>query len=190
MANRLAILPATPGSCAVCATDHDEDMPHNYWSLFYQVRFTLRHDRCATHADTVAHLSAKARRIARGAMNDILASHGVQWTEPDGDAIAEPYAISEGNAWRTTIDRHVFCFDDDVSRTYVIAKDADEASAIYDSVMGELGCIEDCSLRELPADTEIRVGDDLGDGSSESLTAAQWIARKMHSCFLGTTLDA
>lgn len=99
----------------MCATEHGENQPHNYWSLFYGMRFKLRYGRDATHADAIAHLSAEYRTRAhppgkvknmdalradfdrlRREYKQFLAQHGRQWNEPEGEPIAEPYAMSEG----------------------------------------------------------------------------------------------
>lgn len=109
----MTILPAAPGLCAACATDHDEHTPHNYWSLFYGMRFKAKYGRDATHADAIAHLSAEYRTRGyppgkvknmpelradfermRNEYKRLLTKYGKTWTEPEGDPIAEPYESS------------------------------------------------------------------------------------------------
>lgn len=113
---KMMMLPAKPGTCAMCATEHDESMPHNYWSIFYQMRFKAKYGRDATHADALAHLSAEYRTRAyesgqvknmgelqadfarvRDEYKRHLTRHGEQWNEPaDGtEPIAEAYAESD-----------------------------------------------------------------------------------------------
>ena len=89
----MMMLPAAPGTCCMCAMAHGEHDPHNYWSVFYGVRFKLKHGRDATHADVVAHLSEEIQQLYREA----LAEAGRPWREPpEGvEPIAEPYAESQ-----------------------------------------------------------------------------------------------
>ena len=87
----MMMLPATPGTCVMCATAHDENAPHNYWSLFYGMRFKLAYGRDATHADCCAHMPEDRRPLYQKAVEEV----GRKWTEPEGEAIAEPYAESQ-----------------------------------------------------------------------------------------------
>lgn len=80
-------LPAAPGTCAMCGTNHEPHLAHNYWSIFYQMRFKAKYERDATHADTVAHLKEHEQQQWMTA----LKSKGVEWTEHESP-IAEPYA--------------------------------------------------------------------------------------------------
>ncbi len=89
----MMLLPAAPGTCVHCATDHGENDPHNYWSLFYGMRFKAKWSRDHTHADCVAHLPEAARLAYR----NVLRERGIEWTEPGDDPIREPYAASEGS---------------------------------------------------------------------------------------------
>lgn len=87
------VLPAKPGTCVHCATEHDEHGPHNLWSLFYGTRFLQKWGRNPTHADCAAHLTPERRRAYRR----VLGNMGIEWTLPtDGDPIREPYAESIG----------------------------------------------------------------------------------------------
>ena len=91
---KLKVMPAAPGTCAFCATEHNEFQPHNWWSVFYQVRFKLKWGRAATHADAVAHLTWSARDLYRCRLQE----RGIAWTEPPAGCgpVAEPYAESTG----------------------------------------------------------------------------------------------
>ncbi len=85
------LLPAATGTCAQCATEHGPDDPHNFQSIFWGMRFKMAHGRDPTHADCVAHLPASIQEAYR----KILPKFGVDWTEPKGDPISEPYSVSE-----------------------------------------------------------------------------------------------
>lgn len=91
----MKILPAASGTCCMCATAHGEYEPHNYWSLFYGMRFKLEYGRDVTHADAIAHLSGGSS--VRYCYKDVLAVAGRPWTEPpEGvEPIAEHYAESQ-----------------------------------------------------------------------------------------------
>ncbi len=89
--SKFKMLPARPGTCAMCATAHAEGLAHNATSLFYQVRFRAKWGRDPTWADACAHLSDNLKRAWRTAMRGTEA----EWTEPvEGEPIAEPYAIA------------------------------------------------------------------------------------------------
>lgn len=83
----MKLLPAKPGSCAMCATEHGEHDPHNFWSLFYQMRFRMKYGRDATHADCVAHLAADRQ----GAYQEAVEHFRKEWSSHDSP-VAEPYA--------------------------------------------------------------------------------------------------
>jgi len=86
---KFKVLPAAPGRCASCAVDHDENGAHDAESMFYQTRFYLKHGRYPTWADAIAHLSEERQESWRKA----LIEFGV-WSEPEGEAVPEPYATS------------------------------------------------------------------------------------------------
>lgn len=79
------MLPARPGTCAMCATDHPAHHAHNLQSMFYQIRFYLKWKRYPTWADACAHLTELERKAWRQAMREA----GAEWTETD-EPIREP----------------------------------------------------------------------------------------------------
>lgn len=83
---KMMLLPPADGKCRICAVDHGPTLPHNYQSLFYQVRFRARYGRDGTWADAIAHCPAAEQEFIK----DWLVAKG-HWTEPaDGKVIAEP----------------------------------------------------------------------------------------------------
>lgn len=82
------LMPSAPDTCPLCATAHGPTAPHNYWSIYYQVRFRVQHGRDATHADAVAHLPESVRQHYRM----VLADFDCRWNEPPKgqEPIAEP----------------------------------------------------------------------------------------------------
>ena len=91
MQKAFKMLPARPGCCSVCASNHPAHHAHNLHSLAYGVHFRLRWGRDPTWADACAHLTDDERDNWRDAMMTV----GQEWTEPDGDPIREPYAVVE-----------------------------------------------------------------------------------------------
>jgi hypothetical protein len=87
----MMLLPAAPGTCVHCATDHGAHDPHNFQSIFYGMRFLMKWGREFTHADCVAHLTEQRQLHYR----QVLAEFGIEWTEPDGKPIREPYEKAE-----------------------------------------------------------------------------------------------
>lgn len=82
----MKLLPPKEGTCPVCARDHEQDMPHDVQSLYYQYRFHAIRHRWPTWADALAHCSDKMRQR----WEQLLREKGV-WSEPeDGDPIADP----------------------------------------------------------------------------------------------------
>lgn len=91
-AKSFKMLPAKPGTCAFCASDHHPRHAHDLTSVFYGVHFKLKWKRDPTWADAVAHLAPGDRAAWKAAMVEA----GVAWSEPeDGEPIAEPYAVSD-----------------------------------------------------------------------------------------------
>ena len=93
----MMLMPAAKGTCHFCATTHGPDDPHNWWSIFYQMRFQMSYGRRPSHADAVAHLPEERRELYRLA----LADRGIEWTEPDGEPVREKYVESDGTTIRT-----------------------------------------------------------------------------------------
>jgi hypothetical protein len=58
----LKLMPAAPGTCPECATDHEPNEPHNPDSLYYQVRFKMVHGRDPTDEDCVAHVEPSKQK--------------------------------------------------------------------------------------------------------------------------------
>ncbi len=46
-----------PGTCSMCATEHDSAQPHNLLSLAYQYKFYDEYGRWPTWEDAMAHCS-------------------------------------------------------------------------------------------------------------------------------------
>lgn len=83
----MMLLPPSKDVCAICATAHRPEMPHNAESLYYQSRFHLVHGRIGTWADAVAHCTPEMRTTWR----ELMEEQGFTFTEPKGDEpIAEP----------------------------------------------------------------------------------------------------
>jgi hypothetical protein len=90
----MSMLPARAGTCAHCASVHTPDFPHNYWSLFYQMRFRMQYGRDATHADATAHCDPDMISRYRIALSSVA---NLAWNSPpDCEPIAEPYVLSDG----------------------------------------------------------------------------------------------
>ena len=53
----LQMLPPAPGLCKICATKHEEELPHNRDSLYYQFWFYGTYKRSPTWADAMLHCS-------------------------------------------------------------------------------------------------------------------------------------
>lgn len=47
--------------CPICAAYHHPDYPHNWHSLYYQMRFRQDHGRFATRDDAIAHCPKAVR---------------------------------------------------------------------------------------------------------------------------------
>lgn len=89
----LTPLPAKAGTCVHCATEHGKDDPHNFQSIFWGIRFKMRWGRDPTHADCVAHLSPRIQTAYREVL---LLRYDIEWTEPKGEPVSEPYEVSKG----------------------------------------------------------------------------------------------
>lgn len=60
-AGTMTLLPAKEGTCPICATAHEPELPHNASSMFYQTRFNMEHGRTATWTDAMEHCTAEVR---------------------------------------------------------------------------------------------------------------------------------
>lgn len=47
--------PPHPDACQTCGARHDPTLPHNRYSLWYQIKFKAEHGRMPTWADAMAH---------------------------------------------------------------------------------------------------------------------------------------
>ena len=56
-----AMLPPHPGACQVCAQEHEEELPHNRDSLFYQMWFYNTYKRSPTWMDAALHCTEEMR---------------------------------------------------------------------------------------------------------------------------------
>jgi len=67
------LFPAAPGTCQECAVKHDQSMPHNRDSLFYQYKFYNEHGRWPTWKDAMDHCTEEMKQI----WIEALSEHGV-----------------------------------------------------------------------------------------------------------------
>jgi hypothetical protein len=56
-----ALLPPAPDRCQECASKHEAHEPHNRDSLFYQMKFQMKHKRWPTWQDVMAHCSEEVK---------------------------------------------------------------------------------------------------------------------------------
>ncbi|CAN5407021.1 hypothetical protein BH11PLA2_BH11PLA2_34340 [soil metagenome] len=84
----MKLMPPREGHCRICAVKHEPDSAHDATSLFFQMRFKMRHKRDGTWADAVAHLPPELRMAWRRCLEEF----GGVWTEPPAgvEPIAEP----------------------------------------------------------------------------------------------------
>lgn len=61
---RIRIEAPRPGTCQVCAMNHNPSMPHDKNSLYYQMRFYRLHHRFPTWNDAMAHCSGSVQMRA------------------------------------------------------------------------------------------------------------------------------
>lgn len=92
----MMLLPPRPGTCPVCATEHEPGLPHNQQSLYYQMRFYGLHGRWPTWADALAHVTNERLREH---WETSIKTMG-HWSEPPSgvEVIAEPVAESIAQA--------------------------------------------------------------------------------------------
>lgn len=60
---QFTLLPAAPGTCPECATEHPPELPHNWHSLYYQMRFMLANGRAPTLDDATAHCTPEMKAL-------------------------------------------------------------------------------------------------------------------------------
>lgn len=65
-----AVLPAAPGRCPQCATDHPPEQPHDM-TLFYKYAFHQQHQRWPTWNDAMSHCSPEMQDVWRKALWEI-----------------------------------------------------------------------------------------------------------------------
>jgi hypothetical protein len=58
---RMFLLPPAADRCQTCAVAHEEAMPHNAHSLYYQTAFNMEHGRAATWLDAMEHCAEPVR---------------------------------------------------------------------------------------------------------------------------------
>jgi len=56
-------IPATPGMCMTCGTEHEPELPHNRQSLFYQYKFYDKYGRWPTWNDAMEHCSDEIKAL-------------------------------------------------------------------------------------------------------------------------------
>lgn len=74
----MTLLPAAPGKCGECATEHDPEQPHNQQSLFYQMDFHGTHGRHPTWTDAMSHCTPEMQAMWRGWLIKLLCEKGMR----------------------------------------------------------------------------------------------------------------
>lgn len=69
-AGSMFLLPPAAHLCQTCATEHDEAMPHNAHSLYYQTAFNMEHHRAATWLDAMEHCDPDIREVWTRALEE------------------------------------------------------------------------------------------------------------------------
>jgi len=83
----MTLLPPKEGHCRICAVKHEPTLPHNAQSLYYAMRFQMRHGRQGTWADAVAHCTQEIREF----WETELTKKGAWSKPPEGvEPIEEP----------------------------------------------------------------------------------------------------
>lgn len=57
------LLSPRPDVCQVCARKHEDYLPHDRESFYYQTRFNIEHGRSPTWNDALAHCSPEVRKV-------------------------------------------------------------------------------------------------------------------------------
>lgn len=68
---QMFMLPAAADKCQECATAHEDRLPHNQQSMFYQYRFYNEHGRWPTWVDAMAHCSDHVKSLWTQALKDM-----------------------------------------------------------------------------------------------------------------------
>ena len=63
---------APEGTCPVCATEHDPELPHNLQSLAYQYRFYDEHGRWPTWEDAMSHCTDEVKAMWMEALASVM----------------------------------------------------------------------------------------------------------------------
>lgn len=67
----MMMLGKTPeGTCPICATAHDPNMPHNQQSMTYQYKFYDEHGRWPTWKDAMEHCTEEVQQVWKDALRD------------------------------------------------------------------------------------------------------------------------
>lgn len=62
--HKMTLLGKTPeGTCRMCATEHDPELPHNLQSLTYQYKFYDEHGRFPGWSDAMAHCDEQVKEL-------------------------------------------------------------------------------------------------------------------------------
>lgn len=67
--SNLNILPPRPGQCPICAVKHDEELPHDATSFYYQFLFSAQWKRSPTWNDAMAHCSIEIQQRWKAFLN-------------------------------------------------------------------------------------------------------------------------
>lgn len=73
----MKLLPCRPDVCQECAVDHEQQLPHDAQSLYYQYKFYGEYGRWPTWKDAVAHCHKKVRDACEAKLREMG-----EWTEP------------------------------------------------------------------------------------------------------------
>ena len=71
------MLPPSKDCCQVCAVQHDEELPHNRDSLFYQFRFAAQWGRSPTWTDAMTHCTPEMQQQYRASLRQLMSEHGM-----------------------------------------------------------------------------------------------------------------
>lgn len=69
--NVIGILPPPSNCCQICGVEHDERLPHNAQSFYYQYLFNAQYGRGATWDDAMSHCSNDIKKIFTEHLNKL-----------------------------------------------------------------------------------------------------------------------